>query len=366
MKLRLFLLYLATSLIRYSHSLLGLPKISNYWKFHQIHRNQLPCLHHASDAFFLDELELKSWGSFSNTLVKLQARPSFSVITGKSGTGKSVLIGAFEYLIKQGRDSNKRASREIFSISGDDSASISIKRNGKVYQRTFSIASKKSVCDIDGKRVPIKQFTKKLPIRFWYKDSLKYLDSGSDGVITYIHDLTSIEESFLSTLATSHSEWQTKQELIHKHEEYENINEVKKMELSMLRHFVDEVDKVRGRIIDVLHDVNQNIEFLLYDYADDEPKVVEKGNGDEDSNDELKAESIEVTHTVTSATKKKTDSKLDLKSLHKYLENVLLFDDQSSNNNSNSDSSSNSDSGGGGSSRGSGSRSSSSGSSTKS
>lgn len=298
-----FLYYLLLAFVGCRYSLFHFIKPGNGLKL-QMKRNMIMSVNNQASEF-LEELELKSWGSFSKTSLKLQPRPSFSVITGKSGTGKSVLIGAFEYLIKQGRDSksNGKGSRELFTVSGGDTASISIKRNGKIFERVFSIGSKKSTCEIDGKRVPVKQFTKKLPIRFWYKDSLKYLDSGSDGVITYIHDLASIEESLLLSLASSHSDWYAKLQAIREHEEFENLSEVKKMELNMLRHFVDEVDKVRGRIIDVLQDVNQNIAFLLY----------------EDGTDSQARKQVDALLNAT----ENNNSKLNLKSLHNYLESLL-------------------------------------------
>lgn len=308
------LLVLAVALIKCRFSFVNNLKVRIHQKQPIENQNNIYQLY-ASE--FLDELQLKPWGSFTNTSVKLQAKPSFMVVTGKSGTGKSVLIGAFEYLIKQGRESKgngKKESRDIFTTSGDDIAIISIMKNRQLLQRSFSITSKKSTCEIDGKRVPVKQFTKQLPIRFWYKDSLKYLDSGSDGVITYIHDLASIDELFLFDLATSHRDWQANRVLISQHEEFENLNEVKKMELSMLRHFVSEVDLVRDRILNILHDISESIEFLLSEDGRDTVESNEESSEDDNRSD---------------LTVAKVDPKLNLKSLHTYL-GIVLSDNKPS------------------------------------
>lgn len=47
---------------------------------------------------FVESFELQNWGLFENSILSLGSAPLFAVITGETGSGKSVLISALQYL----------------------------------------------------------------------------------------------------------------------------------------------------------------------------------------------------------------------------------------------------------------------------
>lgn len=46
----------------------------------------------------IESFELQNWGLFDHTVLTLGSQPLFAVITGETGSGKSVLISALQYL----------------------------------------------------------------------------------------------------------------------------------------------------------------------------------------------------------------------------------------------------------------------------
>ena len=47
---------------------------------------------------FVECFELQNWGLFEHSVLTLGSAPLFAVITGETGSGKSVLISALQYL----------------------------------------------------------------------------------------------------------------------------------------------------------------------------------------------------------------------------------------------------------------------------
>jgi DNA repair ATPase RecN len=47
---------------------------------------------------FVESFELQNWGLFEHSVLTLGSAPLFAVITGETGSGKSVLISALQYL----------------------------------------------------------------------------------------------------------------------------------------------------------------------------------------------------------------------------------------------------------------------------
>ena len=46
----------------------------------------------------VESFELQNWGLFDHSVLTLGSQPLFAVITGETGSGKSVLISALQYL----------------------------------------------------------------------------------------------------------------------------------------------------------------------------------------------------------------------------------------------------------------------------
>lgn len=49
-------------------------------------------------ASFVESFELQNWGLFEHSVLNLGSTPLFAVITGETGSGKSVLISALQFL----------------------------------------------------------------------------------------------------------------------------------------------------------------------------------------------------------------------------------------------------------------------------
>ena len=53
---------------------------------------------------FVESFELQNWGLFDQSVLTLGSKPVFAVITGETGSGKSVLISAIQYLYSSSGD----------------------------------------------------------------------------------------------------------------------------------------------------------------------------------------------------------------------------------------------------------------------
>ena len=66
-------------------------------------------------AAFVESFELHNWGLFEHTVLDLGSTPLFAVITGETGSGKSVLISALQFLYS-GSGKNLTHSTTFFVI----------------------------------------------------------------------------------------------------------------------------------------------------------------------------------------------------------------------------------------------------------
>ena len=70
------------------------PKADQSLRFHaKVSDSTVVCL----DSF-VECFELQNWGLFEHSILTLGSAPLFAVITGETGSGKSVLISALQYL----------------------------------------------------------------------------------------------------------------------------------------------------------------------------------------------------------------------------------------------------------------------------
>ena len=227
---------------------------------------------------YINSLVLTNWGTFRNSTLGLKSAPSFAVISGKSGTGKSILLSAFEYLIKSSSSgSNSASSREIFSqfSNNNNEATISLTKSSSDYKRVFNLDSKKSQCYINNKKSTIKSFTPELPIRFWFRDSLKYLGSGEKGVINYIDSMITWNESSDIKINDIFQQWKESKKIIKQLEKLNNekMKPTQTMHIDMLRHFIEEIDSLKMDLVALFKDISILLEN--FDYQDEATETTE-------------------------------------------------------------------------------------------
>ena len=102
---------------------------------------------------FVECLSLTQWGVFREATLVLGAAPSFTVISGESGAGKSVLISAIEYLSGSSTFKGRRPLHRTTAVS--DSV-ITLRTGGAVFRRSYSPLSKRAFSEADGIKVPMK------------------------------------------------------------------------------------------------------------------------------------------------------------------------------------------------------------------
>ena len=75
-----------------------------------------------SSETFVESFELQNWGLFDQSILTLGSQPLFAVITGETGSGKSVFISALQYLYStSGTVSDTLCLFVPLSINGIDS-----------------------------------------------------------------------------------------------------------------------------------------------------------------------------------------------------------------------------------------------------
>ena len=102
---------------------------------------------------FVESLSLTQWGVFREASITLGARPSFTVISGESGAGKSVFISAIEYL---SGSSTFKGKRPLHRTAAASDSVITLRTGGALYRRCYSPLTKRSFSEADGQRVPMK------------------------------------------------------------------------------------------------------------------------------------------------------------------------------------------------------------------
>lgn len=207
---------------------------------------------------YFSKLSIQHWGLFERAELPLHGEPSFIVITGETGAGKSMLISALEYICGLYK-------KKILSQSNLDSIiSLDSSYNNKVYTKVYSPRTKKSVTEIEGKKVPTKDVSSDLSksIRFWNGDSLGLLERGNDGVISYIDArLGSKGEALFSELRLIYDEWNDVNEKLDDAIKLDKRMK-KKNELELLSYFVSELSQFEGKLSSVLSELLEQVESM--------------------------------------------------------------------------------------------------------
>ena len=139
----------------------------------------------SSKLSLVDEFSLSDWGLFQSAQLDLRGQPSFMVITGETGAGKSVFIGGLEYVC-----TGEGIRKQLFLPSGRGEARLRL-RSKKEFKRSYSSSTRRSTCEIDGCRSTAKALGEALApsVRFWSSQSIDLLRPGSSGY--YVDNLLS-------------------------------------------------------------------------------------------------------------------------------------------------------------------------------
>ena len=87
----ILLFILLISILEYSSAFLGVSILSKLYENVKISSTK-QCL--------VEDFMLRDWGLFDEAKLSFGSKPSFMVVTGETGAGKSVLIGGLEYVCK--------------------------------------------------------------------------------------------------------------------------------------------------------------------------------------------------------------------------------------------------------------------------
>jgi DNA repair ATPase RecN len=222
--------------------------------FHVVNRNALKM---TKDNYF-SKLSIQHWGLFERAELPLDSKPSFIVITGETGAGKSMLISALEYICGLYK-------KKILSQSNLDSIiSLDSNHNNKVYTKVYSPRTKKTVNELAGKKVPTKDVSSDLSksIRFWNGDSLGLLERGNEGVISYIDArLGSKGDTLFNELRLIYDEWNDVHEKLDEAIKLDKRMK-KKNELELISHFESELSQFEVRLSSVLSELLEQVESM--------------------------------------------------------------------------------------------------------
>jgi hypothetical protein len=75
---------------------------------------------------FVESFELQNWGLFERSVLTLGSAPLFAVITGETGSGKSVLISALQYLYSNSGSSKVSFIFTLVIITGSIFDTVSL------------------------------------------------------------------------------------------------------------------------------------------------------------------------------------------------------------------------------------------------
>ena len=84
-------------------------------------RSQAPSFASSLHAEFVDNVSLENWAVFLSSSLNLGGKPGFTVITGETGSGKSMIVKALEYCVGK----KKAVPLHLFSQPTSLSASSS-------------------------------------------------------------------------------------------------------------------------------------------------------------------------------------------------------------------------------------------------
>lgn len=226
---------------------------------------------------FIDNISLKHWGVFKNVDISIESKPTFAVITGETGSGKSVLISALQYIC----GSTAFKSKKPLLRTNDDTTSVSVTTsNEHMYSRIFKPSTKRTVCEIDSNRVASKLLNDALSkrIRFWSLDNLNIFDNNNSGIKHYIDEILDDDGvDSLKQVGVVHNKWMilsaNMTRLISLQDRMSTRNEVE-----LLTHYISEIKLLEIKLKKVFADIITILEDVSDDNSTDNSNNNNSGN----------------------------------------------------------------------------------------
>jgi DNA repair ATPase RecN len=232
------------------------------------------------DRSFVEAFSLVKWGIFDKATVDLGQFPCFTVITGETASGKSVILTALRSICS-GTSLNSSLGRKLShkgqvgdirtgsSLAQSDSELILKTTSGKTYKRYFDRTASKFLCEIDGSKSSVKSVSESLKgsVRFWGPEDIQCLGAGSDGFIQYVDmNLGDDGRDVLKSVDHTFSSWSST------HEQLKRLTKLERRmkggeEVEMLTYYLSELaafqTTVRKVLMAVLETASEIHEALL-------------------------------------------------------------------------------------------------------
>jgi DNA repair ATPase RecN len=176
---------------------------------------------------------------------------------------------------------NRKNSKINFFISESDIQSVekvrsvvTLKKGGEEYIKIYDATNRKTVCELNGKKITIKNVTLNLKgdVRFWSAESIFLLDPGPSGFVNYVDkNLCENGSSLLPILEEVYASWTVS------YEELLNLRLLKKRkddddEVETFSSFLDDVGafelKIHKVLIEIIHNLNEINDALFSDISD--------------------------------------------------------------------------------------------------
>ena len=226
---------------------------------------------------YIDKIELKSWGPYYNTDITFGSKPGLIIVSGKSGSGKSIMISALEFMIKSIKDFKSHSHYSLITSSNTDTL-IRIKKGDSIYHRSIITTGKtrRSEYKIDNKKVTYEIFSNQLPIRLWSRDSLTNFDTSTDKdtttyhdniLLTYIDDMIYNKTLYLTQLKKIYEKWSSSYKEKQRLTAYQSLTESQILELNNKRFYLTELLSLQSRGREVLGCILDEFENVL-SYSD--------------------------------------------------------------------------------------------------
>lgn len=222
---------------------------------------------------FIDSVSVRNWGVFDSAHVALSGSPSFIVITGETGSGKSVFISAIEYICGLSKKHQFGLSKKNADVTVTSKVSLSLGSSSSSlqnYDRVFDVNTRKSFCENNGQKVSVKTVTSSLSkvVRFWSSDSMKKLEA--DGFLQYIDQyLPPEDQEHLETVKQLYDDWIESYALL---ERYQNLEErmIDGNEFALITHFLEEIKLFESKVRSFMEEVEIMTEDFAADVGDED------------------------------------------------------------------------------------------------